>query len=1284
MTLPPTTRPSALTSCLTLSALLLAANAFVGCLADRSLPSDLGERAPCDAHEDCPERFTCPDVPTGVKSFCVPLESAACGNAVLDEGEQCDDGNLVGGDGCTSACVAERCGNGVLDPGEACDDGNDIDEDACLSSCAANVCGDGVRNAAVEECDDANDIEQDDCLSSCLANVCGDGVVNALSEACDDGDDDDEDACRSDCQENVCGDGFLFAGVESCDDGNTTSGDDCRGDCLKVEECGDALLDEGEACDDGNLNPSDGCDACARVRWEARVLVGHGEGGADLLATDLPPFLRDMARDAGGNLYFTTLEGCRVYRLHATTGTIAAFAGNGTCGFSGDGGPAGLASLNDPWGLAVDSAGRVYVSDSQNHRVRRIDKDGTIETVAGSSAGFSGDGGPATLASLEQPTDIALDGAGRLYIADSMNFRVRRVELDGVIDTVVGNGGAVGPEGAPGALATDVPLYPEDLAVDGEGRLYVSDSLNARLRRLEADGTFPNLVGNGFGPGGGDGGDAGSGWIDRARAITIDDAGRVYLVQHPGRIRRIDEGNVIDTIAGSDARGDAGDGGPATEALFSDVADVLSDGQGGLLVLDRGSSRLRLIAEDGTIRAFAGSGTPGGFGAPRPALSGRLGGARHVAVDENGRLLLPASERAFLWRQRADGTLETLVGSGQLAHGGDGGAATSATIATPLGVAKDSAGRIFVSDATSHVVRRIDVDGRIQTVAGTPESGGDSGAGGPATSARLRAPGGLAFDGDGRLIIVDGANSRVRVLEPDGTLNELAGTGLHSFSGDGGPAVDASLAFPTSVAVNQTSGDVYIADRANHRIRRVAANGTITTVAGDGERAFDGDGGPATAASLDSPFGVAIDPAGRVVLSDTFHHRVRRIESDGTISTIAGTGEAGFSGDGGEATAAQLSFPSGLFFTPAGELLISDDNGERVRRVSTDGIIETIAGGAVRPASGSFADASLVAPSALVMLNDDVRLYATSLAGQVGRVDLSASIVDVPVGHPAGLSLGEDPADLGGVNRAALLQALDDAAGLAYDGEGSVFVSDRGRGVILRISLVDPDDASTWTVQPFLGDADDRRHNDGPFEHARFVAPAGLFFDPGENALYVVDAGSHTVRHVDFANDNVETYLGTPGAQGSLGVLLDTPEAVTLAADGSIYVADTGNHRVRRRTPDGSVSTVLGTGEPAASGEGQPAFTFPVNAPRGVALDEHGNLLVTSTTALRLVTAGESGVVDGSGRVLTLYGRAPRDAFPENATRCLTAVNVVSDGVVEVTDACQGYLLQLRRVEVDE
>ena len=335
--------------------------------------------------------------------------------------------------------------------------------------------------------------------------------------------------------------------------------------------------------------------------------------------------------------------------------------------------------------------------------------------------------------------------------------------------------------------------------------------------------------------------------------------------------------------------------------------------------------------------------------------------------------------------------IDTVVGNGAAGSGGDGGPATSAQLSNPHGVTVAPDGSLYIADYGGGRIRRVGPDGIITTVAGNGSSYVFSGDGGPATSAALSFPEDVAVAPDGSLYIADRGNNRIRRVGPDGIITTVAGNGLSGFVGDGGPATSATLSSPQGVALG-ADGSLYIADRGNYRIRRVGPDGIITTVAGNGLSGFVGDGGPATSATLSSPEDVAVGPDGSLYIADSGNRRIRRVGPDGIITTVAGNGLSGFVGDGGPATSARFYHPRGVAVGPDGSLYIADGTTRRIRRVGPDGIITTAAGNGIYGSGGDggpATSAQLLEPYGVTVAPDGSLYIATF--GNSGRIRRVAS-----------------------------------------------------------------------------------------------------------------------------------------------------------------------------------------------------------------------------------------------------------------------------------------------------
>ncbi len=348
-------------------------------------------------------------------------------------------------------------------------------------------------------------------------------------------------------------------------------------------------------------------------------------------------------------------------------------------------------------------------------------------------------------------------------------------------------------------------------------------------------------------------------------------------------------------------------------------------------------------------------------------------------------------------------TISTVAGDGAWgSSNGDGGPATSAQVTNPTCVAVDSAGNLYITDVLSNRVRKVSVvGGIITTIAGDGGPRGFSGDGDLATSAELAGPNGVAVDSVGNLYISDAANHRIRMVNPSGTITTIAGNGIQGFSGDGGAAISAELGNVRGIAVD-SAGNLYLADAVNHRIRKVSTSGTITTVAGDGTPAFGGDGNLATSAQLNNPIGITVDNAGNLYIADGNNYRIRKVSPSGTITTVAGNGIQGFSGDGGPATSAKLTTPDSVAVDSVGNLYIADSVGNRIRKVSPSGTITTMAGDGTWGFSGDggpAASAQLSYPG-YVAADNVGNLYIAD--GNNNRIrKITATVPDAPTSPSA-------------------------------------------------------------------------------------------------------------------------------------------------------------------------------------------------------------------------------------------------------------------------------------------
>jgi trimeric autotransporter adhesin len=632
-----------------------------------------------------------------------------------------------------------------------------------------------------------------------------------------------------------------------------------------------------------------------------------------------------VAPDGAGGIYIAA-QGI-VYRLTGS-GFIIRAAGNGSYGYGGDGGLATDAQLSEEIGVATDSMGNLYIADSGNRRIRKVTADGVITTVAGNGTrGYGGDGGPATSALLDYPVAVATDLAGSIYIVEYFNNRIRKVTADGIISTVAGNGG-LGFSGD-GGPATAAKMYnPTGVAVDADGNIYIADKGNTRIRRVTTGGVIDTVAGGGSGNSSGDGGPATNARLSYTLSVAVDSAGNFYFSEEDHSVRKVSGNGIISTVAGNGNAGFSGDGGPATAANLYRAWGLATDTLGGFYIADFGNHRVRKVTAAGLISTVAGNGTYGYSGDGGPATESQLHYPSRMAIDYAGNFYIADQDNHRIRKISIDGIISTVAGNGAAGFSGDGGPATAAQLNSPLGVAVDSAGNIYIADWYNYRIRKVSADGVISTVAGNGAgAGGSSGDGGRATDARIY-PYGVAADSQGNVYIPD--SYRIRKVTANGVIGTVAGGGS---GGDGSPATDAKLNGPFAVTID-FAGNLYIAEYSGNCIRKVGINGLISTVAGNGVQGFGGDGGLAVNAQLYWPADIAADSAGNLYIADSKNHRIRKVTPDGMISTVAGNGVQGFGGDGGLAIEAQLDTPRGVLADPAGYIYIGDYYNNRIRKLT--------------------------------------------------------------------------------------------------------------------------------------------------------------------------------------------------------------------------------------------------------------------------------------------------------------------------------------------------------------
>jgi sugar lactone lactonase YvrE len=796
--------------------------------------------------------------------------------------------------------------------------------------------------------------------------------------------------------------------------------------------------------------------------WVLSTLAGTGATTADsgnngpaLKAVLGKPY--SVARDKLGNIYVSGAN--QTVRKIDTNGNITTIAGtSGTAGYSGDGGPATKALLNNPYGLALDINGNLLIADTSNDIIRRVDlTTGIITTIAGTpkTQGYGGDGYPATDArvKLYAPFTVTTDLAGNLYIADYDNFRIRKIDTKGTITTFAGKGtnGNTG-DGGP---ATQAQFQPWTVVADMTGDVYIADNVHNVVRMVDPSGIIHTVAGSGTvcaisGTGSTptclDGGPATSAHLDAPHGFATDGMGNFYFPdENTHDIRGVNPAGIINKIAGTYGKGGfVGDGGPANAGTLWYPYSVIIDSSNNLYVPDASNGRVRELSLNTNLPSTAvGS-----------SVTQKLFVQSTSAVTPDAATVSPASLPA----QFSVGMFTGCTLGQQLA------ANTPCTVPItfqPTAPGLQSSELAFTD--VSGTVSTIGLNGvgvapavtfslaGISTIAGTGTAG-NAGVSGPAASAQVSAPRGGVFDSAGNLYFADSGNNIIRRIDAaSGAISTVAGIGSAAYSGDNAAATSAELNAPSKVVLD-AAGNLYIADTGNNRIRYVsAATGIITTIAGNGTADYKGDGGPATAATLDRPQGLALDLGGHVYVADTGNNVIRWFGPGGNITTLVGTGVAGDSGDGSNAHGAALNAPQAVALDQSGDIYIADTGNDVVREVSVTNNISTIAGqknNAVNAGDGGTAQAaSLNSPSDLA-LDAAGDLYIAA-QDQVRMVN-AAGIISTLVGTSGSGSYSGE----GGAATSAVLPSP--VSNLMLDSSANIVLADTAANRLLKVASATP------------------------------------------------------------------------------------------------------------------------------------------------------------------------------------------------------------------------------------
>lgn len=801
---------------------------------------------------------------------------------------------------------------GTVDNGLDCND-----KDATQSPDKQEVTCDGKDNDCAGATTDHPDADNDG-YDACAASVAGsDGKATDCNEA--------DANINPGKTEQTCN------GVDEDCDGLTDDRADADADGYDTCPAGSVPQDTlAVDCNDADKNVypgafetyGDSTDSdCDGIKDIAQLYAGlnPGEGGDGGAATSAQLYFpSDVALDGSGNLFVADRYNHRIRKI-TSGGVISTVAGTGVAGNASDGATASSSKLNYPVGVAVDASGQVYLSDGSSY-IRQIASSGKLMIIGGTgTSGYNGDGQNGDQTQFNHPMGLAFNAGGDLYVADRDNHRIRKIAKDKKVSTIAGtsSSGFSGDGGSPTSAKLNSP---EDVGVSAGGDIVIADTGNNRIRRIRG-ASISTIAGNG-----------------QTTPIASNVNGLATAVVAPGgiimnsdnsfyftegdRVRKYAANDVLTTFGGT-RQGFSGDGSSATDGRFAFGRGLAVSGTT-LYVADQLNYRVRSIRlSDGLLGTFAGSKTPASTGValntPRGATLDSLG-TLYVADASNNRVL------------------KVRVGESPVAVAGTGTcnvaaslptAGLSLDLCTPVGVAVNAGGDVFISDVETHRVWKVDAAGNASVFAGTGTAGA-TGDGGPATLAQLSSPTTLAVGPDNLLYISDTGNHSVRMVDGSGNLKTVVGkVGTAGYAGDAGLPTNARLSSPGGIAFDP-AGVLYVADTGNNAVRKVTLGASISTFAGGNTAGFSGDNGQAVNASFNGPIGVSVRGDGVVFIADTNNNRLRQVSKDGIVRTVYGTSSSGYRGTGSASSSAELNNPVAVLMSTGNNPIVVDAYNHRL------------------------------------------------------------------------------------------------------------------------------------------------------------------------------------------------------------------------------------------------------------------------------------------------------------------------------------------------------------------
>jgi sugar lactone lactonase YvrE len=987
-----------------------------------------------------------------------------------------------------------------------------------------------------------------------------------------------------------------------------------------------------------------------------------------------------IVSDASGNL-FVTDRANNLIRKITPEGKVSKFAGTGNYGDSNDG-TGTQAGIFDPWGITIDGAGNLYVVENSISKIRKITPSGVVTTIAGSGSRGAADGIGA-LASFSYPSSIVADFYGNLYIADTYNNLIRKVTPGGVVTTLAGSGNNDNIDGTGKAASIGNPIW---LTIDGSGNLYTSDGSGLRIRKITAAGVVTTVTNTSLGHNAITYLGSGSLCMDASGNLIVGDLNN-HLVSRfsltgyniipalPAGFKFDGATGVISgtpqyvaikpltfKVTGYNAVGSNSTnvsftvGYPAapqisyptkqTFTVAALVTPILPANSGGG-VPEIGYGKTSTFAGSGAYDAVDGSSTTASFSSPTG-----------LTFDAAGNLYVAQQGNPKIRKVTPDGTVTTYAGTGGFGHGD--GPATSAEFNEPINIVFDSKGNLFVTESTSHVIRKIS-GGQVTTFAGIHDYAGHVNG----YNAQFNTPWGLEIDKDDNLYVADRENNVIRKITPAGFVSDFVGSGTVGYVNGKGAA--ASFNHMNSLKFGN-DGNLYVADSRNNVIRKVTPDGTVSTFTGSGN--VGSQDGPATSASFNSPTSIAKDGFGNFYVTDYISNLIRKITTDGTVTTVAGNGQKATVDGAGKTES--FNNPVCLVVAPDNNsLYVSDYGGNVIRKVELfgytinkqlpdglffDGATGKISGipSVASPATDYTITAINAGGSSSSVINIAV---SPALAPNISYTNPQETAVNLPVTITPVNSGGVVPATAyaatttfagsGTANSAdgtLTAAGFHNPIGMVSDKLANIYVADQANNKIRKIT-------QDGVVSTFAGNGSPYTNN-GTGTAASIGSPTSIAID-SKNNLYVTDRYNGTVRKITPAGVvTTLDWLYYSATDPAPYMPLTNPYGITIDVFGNMYISDQTYNTIRKVTysstitPSNIISVLAGSGSiGSANGTGS-AASF--NQPAGLTTDAAGNVYVAdrgNNLIRKITTAGVVTTFAGNGTAGAVNGKGTAASF---------------------------------------